>query len=300
MDISPASLTQSITSFQSQVLGSLFGSSPAGNGDLFSALLSQKTEPGKAESDITSLPNPSGNANALSPTGRNLALFDPESAYRMMSLINNRDALYKAQFSEMSDMKSCVADMQSAGQCLGSIAISTPDGDIQAQLQGFTAQYNSWVQRFNPDMQQGGLLANTQAAQVSLYELEQSVKNRFNGARDGMHGLSDLGISIDPDTRLATLDTDKLKAALSTDKQAAVHTVNDFSANFALSAGLLNADNNFILNQLDNLHRAIDYVANNKDALTQEFGTGDPAKPTGKVAQALAAYNRTYALSAPA
>ena len=295
MDISPAALSHSIASFQSQVLGSLFGSSSAEKGgDLFSVLLSQKSDLHKAETDIIALLKP-GSAKGLSPTGRNLSLFDPESAYKMMSVINNRDVLYKAQFSEMSEIKSHVADMQGAAQSLSSIAVTTPNSGIQTQLQNFTEQYNNWVQRFNPDVQPGGLLAGTQAAQVSLYELEQSVKNRFNGAKDGMHGLSDLGISIDPNTKLATLDTGKLNAVLSSDKQAAVNTVQAFSANFGLSASLLNSNNNFIPNQLDNLHRAIDYIANNNDSLRAEFGTGDPAKPTGQVARALAAYKQSYA-----
>jgi hypothetical protein len=295
MDISPAAISHSIASFQSQVLGSLFGSSSAEKGgDLFSVLLSQKTDLYKAETDITALLK-QGSAKGLSPTGRNLSLFDPESAYKMMSVINNRDVLYKAQFSEMSEIKSHVANMQGVAQSLSSIAVTTPNSGIQTQLQNFTDQYNQWVQRFNPDVQPGGLLADTQAAQVSLYELEQSVKNRFNGAKDGMHGLSDLGISIDPNTKLATLDTGKLSAVLSSDKQAAVNTVQAFSANFGLSASLLNSTNNFIPNQLDNLHRAIDYIANNNDSLRAEFGTGDPAKPTGQVARALAAYKQSYA-----
>ena len=295
MDISPAAISHSIASFQSQVLGSLFGSSSAEKGgDLFSVLLSQKSDLHKAETDIIALLKP-GSAKGLSPTGRNLSLFDPESAYKMMSVINNRDVLYKAQFSEMSEIKSHVADMQGAAQSLSSIVVTTPNSGIQTQLQNFTEPYNQWVQRFNPDMQPGGLLADTQAAQVSLYELEQSVKNRFNGAKDGMHGLSDLGISIDPNTKLATLDTGKLSAVLSSDKQAAVNTVQAFSANFGLSASLLNSTNNFIPNQLDNLHRAIDYIANNNDSLRAEFGTGDPAKPTGQVARALAAYKQSYA-----
>jgi hypothetical protein len=335
MDISAASISRSIANLQSQLLGSLFGSnSTTGNGDIFSALLSQKiglnnlgdiasvdnplvnnsllnmpggvansvnmfgagaNSPSNLGADLAAVLNPSTNVKGLSPTGRNLALFDPESAYNMMSAINNRDVLYKAQYSELSQMKSGVAQMQAAGESLGNITAASAAGDIQAQLQHFVEQYNNWRQSFEPDMQQGGLLAGTQAAQVSLYELEQSVKNIFNGAADGIHGLGDLGITIDPGTHLAALDSQKLNATLSTNLQAAVNAMHEFSANFAKSAGLLNADNNFIPNQLDNLSRAIHYIGDNIGALTQEFGTGDAAKPAGKVAQALAAYNQNYA-----
>ncbi len=297
MEISSASITHSIASFQSQILGSLFGSrSPEKGTDLFSALLAQKKMASATpDADALSLLPAQGHPKGLSASGRNPALFDPESAYKMMSVINNREVLYQAQFAEMSEIKSQVATLQTAAQSLNGVSITTPDSDIQKQLQNFTAQYNQWVERFNPDVQQGGLLAGTQAAQVSLYELEQSVKNRFNGAQDGMHGLSDLGICIDANTKLATLDTAKLSAALSSDKHAVVSTVQAFSANFGLSASLLNSSQNFIPNQLDNLHRAIDYIKNNHDALRAEFGTGDAAKPRGEIARALAAYKQNYA-----
>jgi hypothetical protein len=296
MDISPAAILQSIALCQTQALGSLFGSGSGASGDLFSTLLSQQTAATSAKTDIPSLLSPGTDTKGLSPTGRNLALFDPASAYQMMSLINNRDVLYKAQYAELSQMQSAVAQLQAAGQSLGNIGADTSAGDIKAQLQHFVAQYNQWRQSFAPDVQQGGVLAGTQAAEVSLYELQQSVKNTFFGAKDGVHGLSDLGIAIDPATHLATLDSKQLDTALTANPQGAVDALQEFAANFAKSAGLLNADNNFIPNQLDNLSRAIHYVTDNQAALTQEFGTGDPAQPTGKVAQALAAYNQMSAI----
>lgn len=238
--------------------------------------------------------NPVGGITGLSPTGRNMALSDPESAYEMMTLINNCDALFKAQFSELSRMRSAVSHMQQAGQSLGGIAVSTDNGKIQSQLQGFVGEYNSWVQGFKPAMQQGGLLAGTQAAQVSRYELEQSINNRFFGAGDGLNGLGSLGITIDPATGLASLDTARLASQLSANKEGVVGTVREFSANFVKSASLLNSGGNFIERQIDNLDRAIHFIRDNKSSLQAEFGTGDEAKPMGQVAQALAEYNRTF------
>ncbi len=223
-----------------------------------------------------------------------MALSDPESAYKMMTVINKDDVSYKAQFSELSQMKSYVFQMKDAGQSLGSIALSTGNDSIKSQLHGFAGEYNSWIQRFNPDIQQGGLLADTQVARASQFELEQNVNNHFFGIKDGVHGLSDLGITIDSNTRLASLDITKLDSLLATNKQGVVDTVQEFSANFTKSASLLNSDGNFILKQLDNLNRAIHFIADNKDSLQKEFGTGNAAKPTGQVAQALAAYNQTY------
>ena len=184
-----------------------------------------------------------------------------------MTVINNKDVTYKAQFSELSQMQSYVTEMQQEGQSLAGIKTSTSNDSIQSQLEKFAGHYNDWVQRFDADMQKGGLLSDTQAAQVSRYELEQSVENIFNGASDGLHGLSDLGFSIDPNTKLATFDHTKLNAVLASNKQGAVDTLQEFSANFAKSAELLNSAGNFIPNRLANLDRVIDYITDNKTCL---------------------------------
>ena len=294
MDVSPISIIQNIASFKSQMIGSLFGSSAEFKGDFLSALLSQQRTSNSAQTDAVSLLAQSNQAPGLTAAGRNQALFDPESAYKMMTGINNRDVLHKAEFSEMRKMSGYVEQIEAVGQGLGSITTSTPNSDIQAQLQSFAAEYNTLAQRFRPSVQNGGMLDGVQAAEISLYELEQSVKNKFFGAKDGMHGLSDLGITIDPLTKQAMLDTNKLDAVLASNKQAAINTVQEFSANFAKSADLLNADGNFIPNRLENLSRAIRYITDHKDSLQAEFGLGDPAKPSKQIGQALAAYNQTY------
>lgn len=306
MNISPAS----ISLIQSQVLSTLMGSSSGSKGDdsweaIFSLLATNGAEYKQSGSDPLSLLMQGNAVNRCgclklsgSPVGfaagRNMALADPESAYRMMSVINNRDVYYKAQFSELSQMQASVLEMQEAGQSLGSIALSTGNEDIKSQLQAFVGQYNSWIQSINPDIQQGGLLADTQAAHASQFELEQNVNNRLFGAKDGLHGLSDLGITIERNTRLATLDIARLDALLASNKQGVVDTVQEFSTNFAKSASMLNAEGNFILKQLDNLDRAIHFIADNKDSLQKEFGLGDAALPKGKIAQALAEYNKVY------
>lgn len=231
-------------------------------------------------------------ARGLTANARNLSLFDPESAYRMMSVINTDDVTYKAQFSELSEMKTWVARLQQAGQTLGSVSDSLDDATIKTQLQSFADQYNSWIARFDGTVHGNGLLAGTQAAEISLYELGESVKNIFNGAGDGFHGMRDLGLVIDPATRTASLDTAKLEAALSNNRHGAIDTVQEFGANFARSAELLNSTNNFIPNRLGNLNRVIDYIGANITSLRAEFGLGDPAKPSSQVAKALAAYNQ--------
>ncbi|MBS1198193.1 MAG: hypothetical protein H6R18_1978 [Proteobacteria bacterium] len=290
-------LKVSMANLQSQTIGMLTGSAlgtdkaddPNSLGALLASLEASSTSQASKAAE-------SAQVNGLSATGRNTALFDPESAYNMMSLINNNDVIYKAQFSQLNEMKSYLSGMQVNGKSLGNISASTSNDDIKTQLQNFASQYNEWRQHFDEEMQSDGLLAGTQAAQVARYELDQSIKNIFNGAADGIRGLSDLGFSIDPNTKLATFDSAKLDSVLASNKTGAVNALQQFSANFARSAELLISKGNFILNRLDNLDRVIDYFADNKTALQAEFGLGDPVKPTGQVAKALASYNQTYGI----
>lgn len=293
MNLNPAVLAQSIAAFQSQALGAIFGGSSGGSGDLFSSLLGQQI--GQSQSQLGTLFGAGNDTNTLSANGRNLSLFDPESAYRLSTYINNRDVLYKAQFAELSQIKDGVSQLQAAGEVLGHIDSNAKPEAVNGLLQNFIGRYNHWRESFNADIEEGGLLDNVRAAEVSLYELEQSINNRFFGAATGLNGLADLGIHIDPNTHLASLDSNQLAATLSTNPQGVVQTLQDFGNNFSKSAALLNSANNFLPNQLDNLNRVIHYIDENKNALAQEFGTGDPAKPSGKVAQALALYQQIYA-----
>ena len=161
-------------------------------------------------------------------------------------------------------------------------------------MQAFAGKYNEWINRFDSSVKGDGVLAGTQAAEISLYELEQSVENIFNGAKDGLRGLRDLGFTIDQNTNLASIDTNKLDAVLAANKTGAINTINEFSANFAKSAELLNSAGNFIPNRLSNLDRVIDYIYDNKPSLQAEFGLGDPAKPSAQISKALASYNQIF------
>lgn len=302
MNTSPASLSLQLAAFRSQTLGSMMSPALGAKGNdtwasLFALLTSKNTQFEQLSSGPLSLltsSNQSAEITGIPVAGRNMMLSDPESAYRMMSFINSEEVSYKARFSELSQMGSYVSQMQVSGQSLVGIESSTGNDGIRSKLQDFVAQYNSWIQRFDPDMQNGGLLSDNQAARMSQYEMEQSIKNRFHGIRDGLHGMSDLGITIDPATRLASLDVSKLDSVLATNKLGVVDTVHEFSANFTQTASLLNSEGNFISNQLDNLDRAIHYISDNKPSLQKEFGLGNSARPTARVAQALAAYNQAF------
>lgn len=293
MNVSPASISLDLAAFRSQALGSLIGSSSAGRKETGWALARQAALDG-VPSSVSSILGKAGGLNGVSPAGRNPALFDPESAYRMMSVIKGNDVSYRAQFFELSEMGAAVSQMRDAGQGIGSIDATTGDPAIASRVQDFVAQYNVWVERFDPDMQRGGLLADTQAAQVARHELAQSVESIFNGARDGVHGLADLGVTIDPSSGRASFDSARLDSVLASNRTGAVDALQEFGANFTRSASLLNSDGNFIPNRLNNLDRVIHYFDEHKVALQNEFGSGDSPAPSGRVAQALAAYNQRY------
>jgi flagellar capping protein FliD len=290
MNISASSLSLQIVTFRAQSVSALFDSSSSDDfGSLFQAAANS--------SPADALTGTSGGASALSATGRNTSLYDPESAFNMMTVINQKDVDYKAQYSELNSMKTEVDAMASAASGLSGISTSTGDADIRTQLQGFVDKYNAWVKRFDGDMQQGGVLAGTQAAQVARHELDANMDNWFYGAADGVRGLRDLGIETDPVTGLASLDTAKLDAALSGNRQGVIDALQEFSAGFAKSAEMLNSTGNFIPNQLNNLGSAISYIDNNIASWRQEFGTGSAAKPNTQTSQALAAYNAANSIA---
>ena len=243
-------------------------------------------------SDLATLLGSAGSATGLAASGRNTSLFDPESGFRMMSVINKKDVTYKAQFAELSAMSDAVVAMQQAAQALDDADAAQDNATIAATVSTFVDSYNAWVRRFNPSVEANGVLDGTQAAEVSLYELEQSVQNIFNGAKDGFRGIRDIGVTIDPASKLAVFDAAKLEQALAGNRAGAVATIDQFAANFARSAELLNSANNFIPNRLANLDRVIDYIDANTPSLQREFGSGEAAKASGEFARALEAYQR--------
>lgn len=281
-----SSLSQQLARMQAQSLSSLLGTSGDAGSDAF-GFLSKSDGP----DDLLSLLGASQNS-PLNANGRNMALADPESGYRMMSIINRQDVNYKAQYAELTEMQQGVYAMQRAGEKLQSLDGGQDDGAIASALQSFVSEYNNWVSRFDPTVQDGGILDGTQAAEFSLHTLERNIENVLNGAAYGFRGLEDLGLSVDQRSNQLSLDSAKLQQALAGNREGVVNTIQQFSSDFAESAKMLNAEKNLIPNRLVNLDRVIDFINENKASLQQEFGQGEPAKPPAYVAQALDAYNR--------
>jgi hypothetical protein len=283
MNVSANDILLQLADFRNQALNTLLGStstdSTTSSSSSFSQILDSKM----------------ASTTGSSTNGMNMSLNDPVSGYNMMSFINNSEVQFKAQYSELSAMDTAVGTLETAGKQLGDkVDTSTSDSDIKAQMQSFVDQYNSWIDRFGGDVKSGGILDGVQAGEASMFELEQNINNIFNGAADGIHGMGDLGITIDPTTKRATFDSSRLDTALASNKTGVVNAIDQFSANFAKSADLLNDDGNFIHNAMDNRSRAISYIENNKTSLQAEFGTGATASATGQVAQALAAYEKAH------
>lgn len=266
-------------------------------GDALSALLGQFAGKTDAAGGAMSIPESSG--GGLSASGRNLSLFDPESAYRMMTEINRRDQVYKAQFFELNEMKQGLGEMQAAGEGLADrvagMAAAADGTALTEELTAFVGQYNEWVGRFGDSVGAGGLLAGTQAAEVSLRALRQSIENPFHGAAGGIDGMADIGLEIDARTGRAALDGERLRAALSSNPEGVLAAVGELGEHFARSAGLLVSENNFIPNRLQNLDRAIDFIADNQSSLQAEFGLGDAPRTSAQVTRAVAAYERMLA-----
>ena len=231
-------------------------------------------------------------SSSFSAKGLTLSLFDPNAAFEMMSLINDAEVSYKTQFAELSKMSGAVAAMRGAGETLAGITPATDNETIGLAFQTFADRYNAWIERFGDSVKTGGVLAGTQAAEVSLRELEQSVDDVFNGAGSGFHGVRDIGLRIEPKSGLAIFDPEKLQTMLASNRENVIATIAEFGSNFARSAELLNSANNFIPNRLVNLDRVIDYLDENLPALCAEFGSAAPANRSTRTAEALAAYER--------
>ena len=298
VDFSSA-LKLQMAGIQSQALNTLAASTPgsgkvAGGANFADILGAGKASGNSALDALLGSAAGIGGTHGVAAAGRNMALFDPESAYRMMTTINARAVAYKAESSEMSGMKAYVSTLQQEAMKLGGVDASAGSEEVRARVQAFADAYNGWMQRFGSALQDGGMLAGTQAAKVAQWELEQSIANPFHGAKDGLRGMADLGLSIDPVTKRATVDNARLDAALTNGKSAAMGALHEFTSHFAKAAGLLNSTGNFIDNRLDNLSRVIGYIDSNLASLQAEFGLGDPATPTAQQAKALAGYNASH------
>ncbi len=222
-------------------------------------------------------------APAVAAPGRNPALADPDSAYRMMSEINRRSVVYRAERSVMDQLAADVRELGSEARALAQVALSGSDNDLVAAMTRFADHYNAWQGSYGAQMAPGGLLAGTQAAKVARWEFARSLDNMFHGATAGLRGMRAIGLSVRRGDDSAQLDANVLRGALARQPDAVRATIRDCATDFARCADLLNSPKNFIPNRQDNLSRAVAWIDANLSSLQAEFGSGDAYRlPSGK------------------
>ena len=282
-----ATLRLQVATLKAESLSTLVSSvSNSGSSSILSTLA---TLNGQSVGESSAIPG-------LSASGRVTALHDPELAYRMMSVINQAEATYTAQRNELTEMRDMLAGLRQAAGTLSESTASAETPSLASRLNAFRDTYNAWIERFANDFSPGGALHGNQAAQVTRSELRNIIEDVFAGAAHGFQGLGDLGLSIDANSQRANFDDKALAEALNQNASGVQQTLNQFAAHFTQATTLLASAGNFIDNRLNNLQRALDFIATNKPALQAEFGLGDPAKPVlagTSTTAAVASYRKT-------
>jgi len=315
-----ANLTLSVAKFKDQTLGSLFDSTAASSSTNslaatfdFSSLLDQFSHSlqSPATSTITSNPlmnstNISDELNTLinplyrtnsttptTPTGLDSVQLFSSLGQNLVTVINRVEVSFKAQFSELSELKNSLMQEQDAAQKLTMLNGQTSNSDIKAMLAIFIESYHAGVNRFGPDVAKGGILEGSQEAARARFATQREINNILIGAEFGIAGgLTALGISTDPQTGLASIDQTTLDTTLAQNKEANIHTVINFATAFSATVANINAPDNPQDRQLKNLDKAIHWIKDNKSAVEMEFGPGAAATPNQTFARAAAQYDQ--------
>ncbi|MGZ5818080.1 MAG: hypothetical protein ACXWJD_04970 [Burkholderiaceae bacterium] len=281
-------LSLNVRQFKAQALQSLFSSdspnkndllsSTSGINDIFESMLAAAKTP---NSPTSTAPTSLDAMPAFSLPGQNV-----------VTIINRADVSFKAQFSELSALKSTLAHEDESAQQLAGLDEKSSSADIKSKLMKFVADYNAGVNRFAPDVAQGGVLENSQEAERARFATRRDIADPLVGAMDGLRsGMSALGVTVDPKTGLASIDETQLDNVLAQDTDQDVHTIVDFAKQFAQTTATLNSTGNAQDKQLTNLDRAIHWIADNRTSVAQEFGPGAAATPNDAFAHAAAAYS---------
>jgi len=248
------------------------GRNDSGNSDFLNILLN-------AQSAL--LPGAAGNRGIGSLTGGEVSRVDSVLAQLEAS---NTTFLrhYNARVEEIGDeaevlkqLSDRMAELGTASQGLGGFGKSSGNGEIKAALQDFIARYNDWDAEFDPYFERGALLDNNQAGEVARFSLRREVGSIFHGAGNGgfAQGLTDMGVSFSADGQLLLNDA-AFSAALATNRDAAVQTLNNMADAFGSAATLLASDGHLLDRRIDNAGRAIAWATDNQDKVDAEFGPG--------------------------
>ncbi|MEC5162593.1 MULTISPECIES: flagellar filament capping protein FliD [unclassified Janthinobacterium] len=227
------------------------------------------------------------------PTGLDSSRPFSQPGQNVVTVLNRVEVSFKAQFSELGEMRKSLAQQQDAAHKLTVLDAESSSADIKVALDNFVASYNAGVKRFAPDIAAGGVLEGSWEAARARFATERDINNFLNGAEAGLKGgLAALGISTDPNTGLASIDDAKLDNALAHDKGVVAAAVNDFATNFVATVADLNATDHAQVRQMANLDRAVHWIDANKAAVQKEFGPGAAATPDDAFAKAAARYEQ--------
>jgi hypothetical protein len=320
-----SSLSSSLTQFKGQTLASLFDRSASAQSSGNPAGVFADTRflnrTGNALLDAGS-PSAPGNAPGASPsfgsvldqfsaslrgdelptstrpTGLDSSRPFSQPGQNVVTVLNRVEVSFKAQFSELGEMRKSLVQQQDAAQKLTALDAQSPAADIKAALDGFVTSYNAGVTRFAPDVAGGGVLEGSWEAARARFATERDINYFLNGAEAGLKGgLAALGISTDPKTGLASIDAAQLDAALANDKGVVAAAVSDFATTFVATVADLNAVDHAQVRQMANLDRAVHWINANKAAVQKEFGPGAAATPDDAFAKAAAQYDQMARLS---
>lgn len=261
----------------------------AGQAPSFSSVLDQF----KATLHMKELPTPT------TPTAMDAARSFSTPGQNMVTVLNRVEVTYKAQYAELGEMRKSLEAKRAAALQLGAMVKETPNADIGQAVDQFVASYNAGVNRFAPAVGKGGVLEGSWEAERARFATRRDIDYILNGSEIGVKkgGLATIGITTDPKTGLAAVDHAQLDAALAKDKGDTVAGLASFGATFATTVQVLNAPGHAQLRQMDNLDRAVHWIADNKAAVQKEFGPGKAATPDQAFAKAAALYDEMTRLS---
>ena len=231
------------------------------------------------------------------PTSTTPSALDAAGAFsrpgqNMVTVLNRVEVTFKAQFSALGEMRHSLVAEQAAANKLTGLSTDSSSADIKAGIAHFVDTYNAGVNRFAPAVDKGGILEGSWEAGRARFATERDISYILNGSEVGIKGnLTQLGISTDPKTGLASIDDARLEVALAKDQVHVLASVTAFANTFVTTVDFLNAKGHSQQRKMANLDSAVHWIGDNKAAVQKEFGAGAAATPNAAFAKAAAHYD---------
>ncbi|MBC7857870.1 MAG: hypothetical protein H7Z39_03655 [Burkholderiaceae bacterium] len=299
-----ANLSANLAQFKGETLASLFDRADKRvanglGGDLLDPRAAGTAGASANGADFASLLDQFGAAlrpkelpTSTTPTGLDALGSFSRPGQNMVTVLNRVEVTFKAQYAELGELAKSLLQGEGAAQQLGRLDAQSSGADIKAALDEFVQTYNAGVNRFAPGVAKGGVLEGSWEAERARFATRREIGNILTGAEAGHKGgLATLGVSVDPQTGLASIDAAQFDSALAGNKGRVVAALDDFADAFVAMVDSLTATDHAQSRQMDNLHRAVDWIDANKAAVRQEFGAGAAATPNAAFAKAAAQYD---------